>query len=57
MKFTSLVLRAAAVLSSLAAAPLEHAQTVEQFSPLLVYRTGQFSPIGIPWDDGKQDYL
>lgn len=60
MKFTSLVLSfgaAAAVLSSLAAAPLAHAQAAEQFIPLLVYRTGQFAPIGIPWADGKQDYL
>ncbi|MDZ5455390.1 ABC transporter substrate-binding protein [Azohydromonas lata] len=29
----------------------------EQFIPLLVYRTGQFAPLGIPWADGKQDYL
>lgn len=24
---------------------------------MLVYRTGQFAPLGIPWADGKQDYL
>ncbi len=29
----------------------------EQFVPLMVYRTGQFAPLGIPWADGKQDYL
>ena len=29
----------------------------EQFIPLLVYRTGQFAPLGMPWADGKQDYL
>jgi branched-chain amino acid transport system substrate-binding protein len=34
-----------------------HAQTAEQFVPLLVYRTGQFAPLGVPWADGKQDYL
>ncbi|MGQ3004448.1 MAG: ABC transporter substrate-binding protein, partial [Hydrogenophaga sp.] len=31
------------------------AQASEQFIPLLVYRTGQFAPLGIPWADGKQD--
>lgn len=29
----------------------------EQFVPLLTYRTGSFAPLGIPWADGKQDYL
>ena len=29
----------------------------DQFIPLLVYRTGQFAPLGVPWADGKQDYL
>lgn len=29
----------------------------EQFVPLLVYRTGSFAPLGIPWADGKMDYL
>ena len=33
------------------------AQAQEQFVPLLVYRTGQFAPLGVPWADGKQDYL
>ncbi len=33
------------------------AQTQEQFVPLLVYRTGSFAPLGIPWADGKLDYL
>lgn len=33
------------------------AMAQEQFVPLLVYRTGQFAPLGIPWGDGKQDYL
>jgi branched-chain amino acid transport system substrate-binding protein len=48
---------AAASLSALTAAPLAYAQTAEQFVPLLVYRTGQFAPLGIPWANGKQDYL
>jgi branched-chain amino acid transport system substrate-binding protein len=29
----------------------------EDFIPLLVYRTGSFAPLGIPWADGKIDYL
>lgn len=48
---------AAMGLSSLATSTLVHAQAAEQFIPLLVYRTGQFAPLGIPWADGKQDYL
>ncbi len=46
---------AAAGIGGLAAAPAAQAQ--DQFVPLLVYRTGQFAPLGIPWADGKQDYL
>ena len=44
-------------LSSLVTPTLAQAQANEQFVPLLVYRTGQFAPLGIPWADGKQDYL
>lgn len=29
----------------------------EQYIPLLAYRTGSFAPLGIPWADGKMDYL
>src|SRR5690554_1067563 len=29
----------------------------EQFIPLLTYRTGSFAPLGIPWANGKIDYL
>ena len=42
--------------SAMVAAPVA-AQTAEQFVPLLVYRTGSFAPLGIPWADGKLDYL
>ena len=28
-----------------------------QFFPLLSYRTGPYAPNGIPWADGKQDYI
>ncbi|VFR44244.1 Leucine-, isoleucine-, valine-, threonine-, and alanine-binding protein [plant metagenome] len=31
--------------------------SAEQFIPLLAYRTGSFAPLGIPWADGKMDYL
>ena len=29
----------------------------EQYIPLFTYRTGSFAPLGIPWADGKIDYL
>jgi branched-chain amino acid transport system substrate-binding protein len=32
-------------------------QAKEQFFPLLSYRTGAYAPNGIPWANGKQDYL
>lgn len=60
MNIKNLTLASAVVatgLGSLLSAPLAQAQTAEQFIPLLVYRTGQFAPLGIPWADGKQDYL
>ncbi len=53
MKLGAIALAAAAFAGL--AAPAVQAQ--EQFFPLLVYRTGQFAPLGIPWADGKQDYL
>ncbi|NML13484.1 ABC transporter substrate-binding protein [Azohydromonas caseinilytica] len=60
MKLKSLTLAAAlaaAVLSAPLSAAAAPADQGEQFIPLLVYRTGQFAPLGIPWADGKQDYL
>jgi branched-chain amino acid transport system substrate-binding protein len=33
------------------------AQAKEQFFPLLSYRTGPYAPNGVPWANGKQDYL
>lgn len=59
MKFKTIALATATVAASmgaLLASPAAHAAE-EQFMPLLVYRTGQFAPLGIPWADGKQDYL
>jgi branched-chain amino acid transport system substrate-binding protein len=58
MTFKQTVIAAATAacgLGALLAAPA--AQADEQFVPLMVYRTGQFAPLGIPWADGKQDYL
>ena len=58
MKFKMQCAAAAmAVASMMGGASVAVAQTAEQFVPLLVYRTGQFAPLGIPWADGKQDYL
>ena len=58
MSFKKAVIAAATAalgMGALIAAPAAQAQ--EQFVPLLVYRTGQFAPLGIPWADGKADYL
>ena len=33
------------------------ADAKEQFFPLLSYRTGPYAPNGVPWANGKQDYL
>jgi len=52
--------RTAAVVVALAsglAAPSAFAQAKEQFFPLLSYRTGPYAPNGVPWANGKQDYL
>jgi branched-chain amino acid transport system substrate-binding protein len=56
-KFACRVALAIAGMSTMTASTLAQAQAPEQFIPLLVYRTGQFAPLGIPWADGKQDYL
>jgi branched-chain amino acid transport system substrate-binding protein len=59
MKLYSLARAAAlvvAVASSLAA-PSAFAQAKEQFFPLLSYRTGPYAPNGVPWANGKQDYI
>ena len=60
MKFKKATLALATTalgMGMLLSAPAAQAQTKDQFIPLLVYRTGQFAPLGIPWADGKQDYL
>lgn len=59
MKYLNLKLAAAlvSVTGALSAAALPAQAAEEQFIPLLVYRTGSFTPLGIPWADGKLDYL
>lgn len=57
MKLKTLALAATIFSAGLAAVGTAYAQAAEQFVPLLVYRTGQFAPLGIPWADGKADYL
>ncbi|BDC30008.1 Uncharacterised protein [Bordetella parapertussis] len=54
LRLTAAVIAAAGALGAIAA-PAMAAE--EQFVPLLVYRTGSFAPLGIPWADGKLDYL
>jgi branched-chain amino acid transport system substrate-binding protein len=60
MQATTLLRIAVAALAGAVTLPMSavaQAPAAEQFVPLLVYRTGQFAPLGIPWADGKQDYL
>lgn len=60
MKLKSLALTAtlaAAGISAILSSPAAYAQAKEQFFPLLVYRTGPYSPNGTPWANGKQDYI
>jgi branched-chain amino acid transport system substrate-binding protein len=59
MKLYSLARSAALVVAvaSTLAAPSAFAQAKEQFFPLLSYRTGPYAPNGVPWANGKQDYL
>jgi branched-chain amino acid transport system substrate-binding protein len=47
----------AVAVAALAATGSAFAQAKEQFFPLLVYRTGPYSPNGTPWANGKQDYI
>ena len=53
----ALITCAALAALQLFAAPAAQAQAKEQFFPLLVYRTGPYSPNGTPWANGKQDYI
>lgn len=55
LKFAAALLAAGAALA--ATATPAAAADEQQFIPLLAYRTGSFAPLGIPWADGKMDYL
>ncbi len=57
MKFTRLALAATLAAAGAGFAGSAAAQANEQFIPLLSYRTGAYAPNGIPWANGKQDYL
>jgi len=57
MKLSKLVAAAALVAAGLTTASSVLAQAKEQFFPLLSYRTGAYAPNGVPWANGKQDYL
>ena len=46
-----------AVLGTPLAASSAFADATTQFFPLLSYRTGPYAPNGVPWANGKQDYL
>ena len=50
-------LAAAFVATGITASPQAFAQAKEQFFPLLVYRTGPYSPAGVSWANGKLDYI
>ncbi len=59
MKIRNLILAVAAVATGAASlvTTSAYAQAKEQFFPLLSYRTGPYAPNGVPWANGKQDYI
>ena len=57
MKLTRLALAATLAAAGSGFAASASAQANEQFFPLLSYRTGAYAPNGIPWANGKQDYI
>jgi branched-chain amino acid transport system substrate-binding protein len=59
MKIRNLILAVAAVAAGASSivTTSAFAQAKEQFFPLLSYRTGPYAPNGVPWANGKQDYL
>ena len=59
MKIRNLILVVAAVAAGASSMVTTNAmaQAKEQFFPLLSYRTGPYAPNGVPWANGKQDYL
>ena len=62
MKISKLIVMAAAITAAAATLVTSSAfaqanQAKEQFFPLLSYRTGPYAPNGVPWANGKQDYI
>jgi branched-chain amino acid transport system substrate-binding protein len=59
MKLRNWILAAAALAAGASSlvSTSAFAQAKEQFFPLLSYRTGPYAPNGVPWANGKQDYL
>ncbi len=59
MKIRNLILAVAAIAAGASSlvTTSAFAQAKEQFFPLLSYRTGPYAPNGVPWANGKQDYL
>ena len=56
-KFKQLTLATVALAAAAAGFSGTAAAADEQFIPLLSYRTGAYAPNGVPWANGKQDYL
>ena len=57
MQWKHHVVAAAAALLGAQALMAPSAAAQEQYMPAMVYRTGQFAPLGVPWADGKLDYF
>ncbi|NBY33402.1 MAG: ABC transporter permease, partial [Betaproteobacteria bacterium] len=57
MKTFKLVLPVLLTAFALSATTTVHAQSKEQFVPVLSYRTGPYGPNGTPWANGFVDYL
>ncbi len=58
MKLSKLMMAATVSVAALSATTgSAWAQAKEQFFPLLSYRTGPYAPNGVPWANGKQDYI
>ncbi|MEP6965823.1 MAG: ABC transporter substrate-binding protein [Polaromonas sp.] len=59
MKIRNLILTVAAIAAGASSMVTSSAfaQAKEQFFPLLSYRTGPYAPNGVPWANGKQDYI
>ena len=58
MKLSKLMIAATVAVAALSATTgSAWAQAKEQFFPLLSYRTGPYAPNGVPWANGKQDYI